>query len=96
MAGARPRPLEVAGLGPSLRVAFWNIERGLKIDDILLFVRDKDAFMAKLKEERDKAKANGESVRDGYAGRVMVAGSHLEIFYTKKSVDGETRSALIE
>ena len=64
LAGARPRPLEVAGLGPSLRVAFWNIERGLKIDDILLFVRDKDAFMAKLKEERDKAKANGKSVRD--------------------------------
>src|SRR3982751_661089 len=26
--GARPRPLEVVGLGPSLRVAFWNIERG--------------------------------------------------------------------
>ena len=29
-AGARPRPLEVEGLGPTLRVAFWNIERGLR------------------------------------------------------------------
>jgi endonuclease/exonuclease/phosphatase family metal-dependent hydrolase len=62
--GARPQPLEVAGLGPSLRVAFWNIERGLGIDNILLFIRDKDAFLAKLKEERDKAKASGKSVRD--------------------------------
>src|ERR1700760_906675 len=31
--GAKPRPLEVEGLGPSLRVAFWNIERGLEIDN---------------------------------------------------------------
>ena len=45
--GARPRALEVAGLGPSLRVAFWNIERGLELDDIQLLLRDKDAFMAK-------------------------------------------------
>lgn len=62
--GARPRPLKVAGLGPSLRVAFWNIERGLGIDSILLFVRDKNAFMAKVKEERKKAKTSGKSVRD--------------------------------
>src|SRR5690349_17905476 len=25
--GAKPRPLDVSGLGPTLRVAFWNIER---------------------------------------------------------------------
>src|SRR3954451_20641759 len=62
--GARPQPLEVAGLGPSLRVAVWNIERGLGINNILLFIKDKDAFLAKLKEERDKAKASGKSVRD--------------------------------
>ena len=35
--GARPRPLDVQGLGPTLRVAFWNIERGLELDDIQLF-----------------------------------------------------------
>jgi endonuclease/exonuclease/phosphatase family metal-dependent hydrolase len=62
--GAKPRPLELEGLGPSVRVAFWNIERGLEIDNILLFLTDKDAFMAKVKEERDKAKASGKNVRD--------------------------------
>src|SRR5215831_887979 len=40
--GARPRALDVAGLGPSLRVAFWNIERGLELDYIKLFLTDKD------------------------------------------------------
>jgi endonuclease/exonuclease/phosphatase family metal-dependent hydrolase len=62
--GARPRPLELAGLGPSVRVAFWNLERGLEIDDILLFITDKVAFMAKVNEERKKAKENGKRVRD--------------------------------
>jgi Metal-dependent hydrolase len=62
--GAKPRPLEVAGLGPSLRVAFWNIERGLQLDYIQLFLKDKDAFMAKVEEERKKAKASGKSIRD--------------------------------
>ena len=62
--GAKPQPLEVEGLGPSLRVAFWNIERGLEVDNILLFIRDKDAFMANLEEQRKKAKESGKSVRD--------------------------------
>ena len=35
--GSRPRPLEVKELGPTLRVAFWNIERGLELDDIQSF-----------------------------------------------------------
>jgi hypothetical protein len=62
--GARPRPLEVAGLGPSLRVAFWNIERGLGLDYIQLFLRDKDAFMAKVEEERNKAQKSGKRIRE--------------------------------
>lgn len=61
--GARPRPLDVPGLGPTLRVAFWNIERGLELDDIELFLKDKNAFMAKVAEEREKAKQNGKSMR---------------------------------
>jgi len=61
--GARPKPLEVPGLGPSLRVALWNIERGLELDDILLFLKDKDAFMAKVEEERAKAKQSGKRLR---------------------------------
>jgi len=63
-AGARPRPLNVNGLGPTLRVACWNIERGLELDDILLFLTDKDRFMEKVEAERKEAKAGGHSVRD--------------------------------
>jgi endonuclease/exonuclease/phosphatase family metal-dependent hydrolase len=61
--GARPRPLDVKELGPSLRVACWNIERGLKLDDIQLFLTDKDRFMAKVEAERKKAKESGQTVR---------------------------------
>jgi len=61
--GARPRPLDVPGLGPTLRVAFWNIERGLELDDIKLLLTDKDRFMAKVAEERDHAKESGTRVR---------------------------------
>jgi endonuclease/exonuclease/phosphatase family metal-dependent hydrolase len=61
--GARPRPLEVQGLGSSVRVAFWNIERGLKLDDIQLFLTDKDRFMAKVEAERKKAKESGNKIR---------------------------------
>ena len=63
LSGARARPLEVPGLGPTLRVAFWNIERGLELDDIELFLKDKNAFIARVAEEREKAKANGRSLR---------------------------------
>jgi endonuclease/exonuclease/phosphatase family metal-dependent hydrolase len=62
--GARPRRLEVDKLGPTLRVAFWNIERGLELDDIQLFLTDPDRFMSKVAEERKKAKADGKRVRD--------------------------------
>jgi hypothetical protein len=62
--GAKPRPLALPGLGPSLRVAFWNIERGLELDYIQLFLTDQDAFMAKVKEERKKAKEKNKRLRD--------------------------------
>ena len=61
--GAKPRPLEIKELGPSLRVACWNIERGLELDDIQLFLTDKDRFMATVDEERKKAKESGQKVR---------------------------------
>ncbi len=63
LGGARPRSLVDAKLGPSLRVAFWNIERGLELDDIELFLTDKSAFMAKVIEERAKAKQDGKRIR---------------------------------
>jgi hypothetical protein len=54
--GAKPWPLDVTGLGPSLRIAFWNSERGLELDDVQLFLTAKDRFMAEVEEERKKAK----------------------------------------
>jgi endonuclease/exonuclease/phosphatase family metal-dependent hydrolase len=62
--GAKPRPLEVEGLGPTLRVVFWNIERGLELDDIQLFLTDKERFMAKVGEERKHAYESGKRVRN--------------------------------
>ncbi len=61
--GARPRPLDVQGLGPTLRVAYWNIERGLELDDIQLFLTDRERFMAKVAEERKHAKELGRPLR---------------------------------
>ena len=61
--GERPRPLDVPQLGPSLRVAFWNIERGLELDNIELFLSDKNAFAAKVDQERKEAKAHKKHVR---------------------------------
>jgi endonuclease/exonuclease/phosphatase family metal-dependent hydrolase len=61
--GSRPRPLDVKGLGPTLRVAFWNIERGLELDYIQMFLTDKDHFMAVVAEERKKAKENKKTIR---------------------------------
>lgn len=61
--GAQPRPLNIPALGPSLRVAFWNIERGLELDDIQLFLTDKHAFMTKMAEERKHATESGKRMR---------------------------------
>ncbi len=63
LSGVRPRPLDVPRLGPSLRVAFWNIERGLELDYIELFLSNQDAFLAKIEEERKQAKENKKSIR---------------------------------
>jgi endonuclease/exonuclease/phosphatase family metal-dependent hydrolase len=62
--GAKPRALEVDGLGPTLRVALWNIERGLELDEIQLFLTDRERFMAKVAEERGHAKQGGKRVRN--------------------------------
>jgi hypothetical protein len=43
--GAKPRPLVLPKLGPSLRVVFWNIERGLNTDLIKLALTDTEAFL---------------------------------------------------
>jgi hypothetical protein len=63
LSGARAKPLDIPGLGPTLRVAFWNIERVLELDYIELFLTDKNAFMEKVKHEREEAKQNKKAVR---------------------------------
>jgi endonuclease/exonuclease/phosphatase family metal-dependent hydrolase len=61
-AGSKPRALDVNGI-PTVRVAYWNIERGLRLDDIQLFLTNKDGFIAKVKAERKRAKETGRRVR---------------------------------
>jgi endonuclease/exonuclease/phosphatase family metal-dependent hydrolase len=64
LGGARAKPLEVKELGLSLRVALWNIERGLELDHIKLCLTDPKAFMAKVEEERKKAKEEKKTIRN--------------------------------
>lgn len=47
--GAKPIRPDLKGLGPSLRVVDWNIERGLQLDGIKLAFTDKQAFLSKVK-----------------------------------------------
>jgi endonuclease/exonuclease/phosphatase family metal-dependent hydrolase len=63
LSGVRAQALEVKPIGPSLRVAFWNIERGLELDDIELFLTDKNKFMAEMAEQRKHAEESGHRVR---------------------------------
>lgn len=44
LAGARSHRPSVGGIGPVLRVAFWNIERGLNFDLIKLALSDAEGF----------------------------------------------------
>jgi endonuclease/exonuclease/phosphatase family metal-dependent hydrolase len=44
VAGTRPHRPSLDGIGPVLRVAFWNIERGLNFDLIKLALSDPDGF----------------------------------------------------
>jgi len=60
--GARPhRPVDKE-LGRSMRVVFWNIERGMSLDDIKLMARDREAFIRKVVQERRAQKYNAQPV----------------------------------
>ena len=50
-AGTKPLRPELKGLGPSLRLVEWNIERGVELDDIKLLLTNKQAFIAKVHSE---------------------------------------------
>jgi endonuclease/exonuclease/phosphatase family metal-dependent hydrolase len=43
--GAKPHRPEPEGLGPSLRVVMWNIERGFTLDQLKLLFTDTKAFL---------------------------------------------------
>ena len=53
--GTLPHTPDVAGLGPSLRVVFWNIERGIHLDEIKLLFTDKEGFLEKVRASREEA-----------------------------------------
>jgi endonuclease/exonuclease/phosphatase family metal-dependent hydrolase len=45
--GTKPLRPDIKGMGPSLRLVEWNIERGIELDAIKLFMTDKQGFLAK-------------------------------------------------
>jgi hypothetical protein len=51
-AGVRPLRPDLKGLGPSLRLVQWNIERVMELDDIKLLMTDKQGFLAKVHAEK--------------------------------------------
>jgi endonuclease/exonuclease/phosphatase family metal-dependent hydrolase len=46
-AGARPHRPQVPGLGPVLRVVQWNIERGIRLPEIIELFTKRGAFLAR-------------------------------------------------
>jgi endonuclease/exonuclease/phosphatase family metal-dependent hydrolase len=49
--GTKPLRPDLKGMGPSLRLVEWNIERGVELADIKLAMTDKQAFLAKVHSE---------------------------------------------
>ena len=43
--GTKPLRPDLKGMGPSLRLVEWNIERGIQLDKIKLLLTDKEAFV---------------------------------------------------
>ena len=49
--GIKPMRPDIKGMGPSLRIVEWNIERGTEFDAIKLSMTNKDGFIAKVHSE---------------------------------------------
>jgi endonuclease/exonuclease/phosphatase family metal-dependent hydrolase len=64
--GTKPLRPDIKGMGPSLRLVEWNIERGIELDAIKLFMTDKQAFLAKAhsaaETNKDKGKVNDDAL----------------------------------
>ncbi len=52
--GTRPLRPEIPSLGPSLRVVMWNIERGLRLDDIKALFGNKEEFLKRIDSSKVK------------------------------------------
>ena len=50
-AGTKPLRPDLKGMGPSLRLVEWNIERGIEFDEIKSLLTDKQGFLAKVHSE---------------------------------------------
>jgi endonuclease/exonuclease/phosphatase family metal-dependent hydrolase len=50
-AGTKPLRPDLKGMGPSLRIVEWNIERGIEFDAIKLLLTDKKGFIARVHSE---------------------------------------------
>ena len=46
--GTKPLRPDLKGIGPSLRLVEWNIERGINFDEIKALLTDKQGFLAKV------------------------------------------------
>ena len=66
LSGTKPLRPDVKGMGPSLRLVEWNIERGVELDEIKLAMTDKQAFLAKVHSEaansKDKVKISDQEL----------------------------------
>ena len=71
--GIKPMRPDLKGMGPSLRLVEWNIERGIEFDKIKLSLTDKQGFIAEVHSEAasntntDKGRRPGATRPDGRA-----------------------------
>jgi endonuclease/exonuclease/phosphatase family metal-dependent hydrolase len=56
--GAKPYRPNIEGLGPSMRVVMWNIERGFTLDTIKLLFTDRNAFLKVQSQTGERIDAN--------------------------------------
>ena len=49
--GTKPLRPDLKGMGPSLRLVEWNIERGIEFDKIKLLLTDKQGFISEVHGE---------------------------------------------
>jgi Endonuclease/Exonuclease/phosphatase family len=61
--GTKPLRPDLKGMGPSLRLVEWNIERGIEFDKIKLLLTDKQAFISEVHRE-GASSTNAEKAKD--------------------------------